>query len=300
MKAAKNSIDKTKVVITILLVVSIFTGCKDKTAIPEKKDQNIQQKLTVLSYNILEGMKTDISTNKQLFTAWVGIQNPDIFAIQEANGFTEVTLAELAKSYGHNYSALVKLTGYPVALTSKYPITEVERINNGMTHGFIIAKILDYNIVVLHLNPHNYEIRRSEIKIVLDKIAANKATSKLLVMGDFNSYSPLYAANFANGTLVNTLKQRELANPGQKYLDNGQLDFKVQQSVLDEGLLDVIYELEQKDPKNAKTINPTTNKIDYIYASKDLMPNVVSGNFIKDNFTAKYSDHLPIIIHLKR
>lgn len=294
-------ISKVSGLMAFMLLVAFLYGCKEKTGTPDKKDnkQNTQEKLTVLSYNILEGMKTDVSTKKQLFAAWVGIKNPDIFAIQEANGFTEETLATLAKSYGHNFSVLVKQTGYPVALTSKYPITAIERINTGMTHGFIIAKILDYNIVVLHLNPHNYEIRRAEIKIVLDKITANKATSKLLVMGDFNSYSALYTANFADGTLINTLKQKESATPGTKYLDNGKLEFKVQQSVLDFGLLDVIYQLEQKDPANAKIINPTKNKIDYIYASKDLMPSIVSGNFIKDDFTAKYSDHIPIIINLK-
>jgi len=287
--------------LALFFMLCITMGCSKESAKPVSKSvkQNPTQKLTVLSYNILEGMKTDVSTNKQLFVAWVGLQNPDIFAIQEANKFTEESLAALAKSYGHNYSAIVKLTGFPVALTSKYPIKDIERINTGMTHGFIIAKILDFNIVVLHLNPHNYETRRAEIKIVLDKIKANKATDKLLVMGDFNSYSPLYTANFADGVLVNTLRQRELANPSHKYLDNGQLDFKVQQSVLDFGLLDVIYQLEQLDPKNAKVINPTKNKIDYIYSSKDIMPYVVSGNFIKDDFTAKYSDHLPIIIHLK-
>lgn len=287
--------------ITLGLLLFTIVSCSKSSTKPEVKKviNNSAKTLTVLSYNILEGMKTDVSTNKQLFTAWVGIQNPDIFAIQEANKFTEESLNKLAKSYGHPYSAIVKLTGYPVALTSKYPITAIERVNTGMTHGFIIAKILDYNIVVLHLNPHNYEIRRSEIQIVLDKITENKATNKLLVMGDFNSYSPLYAANFANGTLVNTLRQREIANPGTKYLDNGELDFKVQQRVLDYGLLDIIYEFEKKDPQNAKIINPTTNKIDYIYCSNDLISTVESAHFIKDDFTKVYSDHLPIIIKLK-
>lgn len=259
-----------------------------------------QDYLRVLSYNILEGMKLDSTKGKRQFVKWVKDQDPDIFAIQEANKFTAESLAELAKSYGHNYSVLVKEKGYPTALTSRFPITDVEKINENITHGYITAKVNGYHIVVLHLNPHHYDIRRKEMAAILAKINENKATKKLIVMGDFNSNSPLDKANYADGALVKRLKEAKLKYAFHNNLVNGEeIDFEVQGSILDFGLVDIIKHLADTDPANAKEINPAKHRIDYIYVSKDLKSKVIRGKFIRDDFTKKFSDHLPIIIELK-
>lgn len=260
-----------------------------------------QRTFKVLSYNILEGMKTDKTTGKQGFVAWLKLQDPDVLALQEANGFTPQTLQELAESYGHKYSVLLKETGYPTAITSKYPIENAEKFTDKMTHGFIVAKILDYNFVVLHLNPHSYIKKRAEMKTVLDSIKTKNIGKKLLMMGDFNSFSSLYKDNFEDGISQSALRKRELTSNGKlKYLDNGEIDFEVQQTILDLGLIDVIYKLETENPAKAKDINPQKHKIDYIYCSKDIQSKIVSGTFIRDDFTKKHSDHLPIIIELKK
>lgn len=259
-----------------------------------------QDYLRVLSYNILEGMKLDTTKGKQQFVKWVKDQDPDIFAIQEANKFTAESLAALAKSYGHNYSVLVKEKGYPTALTSRFPITDVEKINENITHGYITAKVNGYHIVVLHLNPHHYDIRRKEIALILAKIKENKATKKLMVMGDFNSYSPLDKANYADGQLLKHIQDVQAKNKAHNNLINGEeLDFEVQGSIIDFGLVDILKHLAESDSLRAKEIIPGKNRIDYIYVSKDLKAKVVRGNFIKDEFTKKFSDHLPIIIELK-
>ena len=259
-----------------------------------------QNDMRVLSYNILEGMKLDTTKGKQQFVQWVKDQDPDIFAIQETNKFTAESLAALAKSYGHDYSVLVKEKGYPTALTSRFPITDVQKINDGITHGYITAKVNGYNIVVLHLNPHHYDIRRKEMAAILAKIKENKATKKLIVMGDFNSNSPLDKANYADGQLVKRLKEAKLKYAFHNNLVNGEeIDFEVQGSILDFGLVDIIKHLADSDPINAKEINPAKHRIDYIYVSKDLKSKVVRGKFIRDEFTKKFSDHLPIIIELK-
>lgn len=259
-----------------------------------------QDHIRVLSYNLLEGMKTDTTKGKQQFVKWVKDQDPDIFAIQEANKFTAESLAELAKSYGHDYSVLVKEKGYPTALTSRFPITDIEKINENITHGYITAKVNGYNVVVLHLNPHHYDIRRKEIAAILAKVKENKATKKLIVMGDFNSFSPLDKANYADGLAVKRFKDVQAKNKTQNNLVNGEeLDFEVQGSILDFGLVDLLKYLAERDPLNAKEIIPVKNRIDYIYVSKDLRSKVIRGNFIKDEFTKKFSDHLPIIIELK-
>ena len=261
---------------------------------------NAQQRMRVLSYNILEGMKTDTTVGKQHFVKWVKDQDPDIFAIQEANKFSPERLAALAKSYGHDFSVIVKVTGYPVALTSRYPITDIQTVNENMTHGFITAKIEGYNIVVLHLNPHDYEKRRQEMATILAKIKENKATKKLIVMGDFNANSPLDKANYADGQLLKRLKEAKIKNKKHNNLvDGAYIDFEVQGSVLDFGLIDILKHLAEIDSVNAKEIIPVKHRIDYIYVSKDLRAKVTKGQFIKDEFTSKASDHLPLIIELK-
>lgn len=260
-----------------------------------------QESLRILSYNILEGMKTDTTKGKQLFVKWINDQDPDILALQEANKFTPVTLAALAKSYGHDYSVIVKESGYPVALTSRFPITDIEKINENITHGYITAKVNGYNIVVLHLNPHHYDKRRAEIAAILAKIAANNAMKKLIVMGDFNSYSPLDKANLTDGLVVKRYKEAKLKYKTHNNLVNGEeLDLQVQESILDFGLTDILKYLADSDPGNAKEVIPGKYRIDYIYVSKDLKKKVIRGKFIRDDFTKKFSDHLPLIIELKQ
>ncbi|MFD1630415.1 endonuclease/exonuclease/phosphatase family protein [Pseudopedobacter beijingensis] len=274
-----------------LLFILLFICCLSLSA----------QSFKIISYNILEGMKMDTSQKKQKFVEWLKHQNPDILAIQEANKFTEQSLSELAKSYGHPYAVLVKESGYPTALTSKYPIENIEKVNEGITHGFIAAQIKGINIVVLHLNPHDYQRRRNEIKQITDKISKKFDKKNLLVMGDFNSFTPLEKEVFDNGVVLSNIKKAQQRSNGRhNNLINGEeLDFEVQQHLLDYDLVDVLKELEKKDPKNAYNIIPQTYRIDYIYCSKDMIKKVKSGLFIRDYFTKKYSDHLPIAIEIK-
>lgn len=251
-----------------------------------------QDKFKVISYNILEGMKNDTTTGKQVFTDWVRSYAPDILALQECNKFTQLSLEEMAARYGHPYAVLVKTTGYPVGITSKYPIVNVQKVTDNMTHGFIVCKIKDLNVIVLHLNPHKYKKRREEIREILGTMAAAPDRKKWMIMGDFNSFSPLDKDNYKDGNAL-----RSLQEAARKYsyhdnlIDGKSLDFEVQQQILDFGMKDA-----------GKTIEPTDlpkRRIDYIYVSKDLIKQVTAAHFIRDGFTANHSDHKPIIMELK-
>ena len=101
-------------------------------------------------------MKLDKDTNYDNFVAWVSEQAPDILAIEETNGFTKETLTALANRWGHSHAEICKETGYPVSLTSKYPIEVISRIRKGVSHGGIHAQIKGINILVLHLYPQSY------------------------------------------------------------------------------------------------------------------------------------------------
>ncbi len=252
-----------------------------------------QEASRIISYNILEGMKTDTTPGKQEFAKWVKEKDPDILALQECNQLTEASLLEIARSYGHSNVVIVKRQGYPTGLTSKYPITNVRRITNNLTHGAIFARVKDLNIAVVHLNPHNYQTRRSEIGIILNEIAAAPSRKNWIVMGDFNSLSPLDKDNYADGKLAEMLRERAVEHPNQKNLVEGKfLDFEVQQKVLDFGLKDAGKIMDTEHRMRG-------SRIDYIYVSADLMPRVSTAHFIYDPFTQKYSDHRPVLLELK-
>lgn len=261
-----------------------------------------QSTFKVLSYNILEGMKTDTSKGKQLFVAWVKDKNPDVLALQECNGFTQKTLEELAASYGHNYAVIVKENGYPVGITSRFPILDIRKVNENMTHGFITAVINGYNFCVLHLNPHKYLKRRAEIAQIMQTLALHEPEKKWLIMGDFNSLSPLDSQRVAAGDYVQRAKKGAQQYAHVANLVNGaEVDYQVQQHILDAGFVDAGYVYDKTvQQKNGKSGIRSNARIDYIYLSKDLARKMLYCRFIYDDFTAKYSDHNPVILEIKK
>jgi exodeoxyribonuclease-3 len=251
-----------------------------------------QSTMKVLSYNILEGMVTDTTKGKKIFVEWIKDKNPDVVALQECNGFTQKTLEELAASYGHDYAVIVKENGYPVGITSRYPIINIQKVNENMTHGFITASINGYNFCVLHLNPHKYSKRRREIAQILQTLALQH--KQWLVMGDFNSLSPLDSQRVAKSNFIIRQQEAALKNPAISNLVDGQyVDYAVQQAILDADFTDAGYTYD-------KSLILSNTRIDYIYLSKNLVKKMLYCKFIYDDFTKKYSDHKPVILELKK
>lgn len=261
-----------------------------------------QQSFKVISYNILEGMKTDTTKGKQQFVEWVKKHDPDVLALQECNGFTQRSLEELARTYGHPYAVIVKETGFPTGITSKYPIADIKKVNENMTHGFIMAKIAGYNFVVLHLNPHRYQKRREEMATILNNIELEAAKNNWLIMGDFNSHTPLDKDRFKPGYIESRHKAAKEKNPNiENLVDGERIDFLVQQRMLDAGFVDagLRYDESQKS-KTGKSVIRTNSRIDYIYTSKDLAKKIDYCAFMYDDFTKIFSDHVPVMLELKK
>ncbi|SJZ48971.1 exodeoxyribonuclease-3 [Chitinophaga eiseniae] len=264
-------------------------------------DAQAQAPLRVLSYNILEGMVTDTTKGKEVFVQWVKQFNPDMVALQECNKFTQKTLEELAATWGHPYAVIVKENGYPTGLTSRYPITNIQKVTENMTHGFIMANVLDYNIVVLHLNPHKFRKRREEIANILANIAQKKDKHGWVLMGDFNSNTPLDMARLDTNRIKAAHLNAVKKNPKIENLEDGSIDFKVQQHLLDAGFVDALYAYDRAErATGGKDTIRSKSRIDYIYLSKDLAKKVKTCHFIYDDFTAKYSDHRPVYMELKK
>ena len=252
--------------------------------------------LKVLSYNVLEGMKLDKANDYNNFVTWVSEQAPDIMAIEETNGFTKEKLTALSARWGHPYAEMCKENGFPVSITSKYPIEVVSRILDGVWHGGIHVKIKGINILVLHLYPFSYTpsgsnaangdaYRLEEIQTYLDNTIRKYPNEKYwLMMGDFNSFSPLDKNDLSGGNTIN---------------------YQVHQTILDNGYRDPVREMNINFVRSCPTIyggwtGPTESykgsRIDFIYASGEAMRNMLNAQILMDNFTDNYSDHYPVTV----
>jgi exodeoxyribonuclease-3 len=253
----------------------------------------------LITYNVMDGMSKDATPGKTQFGAWLKAQAPDIVGFQELNDFTDDKLKALAASYGHPFSVLMDRGKYKVGITSKHPIFGVQIVNEGMAHGFIMAQIQGYHIVVAHLDPHNYLHRREEIKTILAAINAARRdpSEKWIIMGDLNSFSPLDKEFYATD---DRRRQRDMADAkvhsyNHNLVNGDAIDYDAQKAILDNQFVDSFHAIKDNQLHSSET----TGRIDYIYVTSNLASNIVTANFIRDAFTAKHSDHVPMCLILK-
>lgn len=288
-------------------------SCQEKTFsdlnVNHETEELKTNSLKVISYNVLEGMKLDAENNYVQFIDWVKGQNPDIFAIQEANGFTEEELKNMAKQWGHNYVVTnceyPGASTYPVALTSKHEIKDIKHIVDNVYHGGIWANICGIEVVTLHLYPFSDirdniewdkpkdidgdgdidgdDYRLHEINIYMgETIMKNPLRPNWLMMGDFNSVSPLDKEQYSN-------------NPSYEVHKN---------------ILDIYTDLVMCMHNNFCRSLPTTyaggdgndangKRYDFIYGSEVLTRDLLKADIIHDDFTENYSDHYPIAVEIR-
>lgn len=266
--------------------------------------------LRLISYNILEGMKLDKANNYDNLVAWVNKMNPDILAFEEANKITQTMMEGLAKRWGHDYvvTNLKSDDNYPVALTSKYPIQVRDKIIENVSHGAIFATIKGINIVVLHLWPQPYarggetgawaadknndydrdgdvdgdDYRLSEMKIFLDRtIRMYPKETKWLMMGDFNSRSPL-----------------------DKPFYSTPMNYDVHNYILANNYIDTVREMHKEWLRSFPTVysgysGQLGGRIDYIYGTQVMIRDIVRATHIYDDFTDNYSDHYPVMLDFR-
>lgn len=263
--------------------------------------------LRVITYNILEGMKLDTANGKPNFVAWVKQMDPDVMALQEVTNFTQASLEKLAEQYGHRYAVLlIEGEKFPVAITSKYPILHVQKVSDNMDRGFITATIQGFNIVSVHLTPFDYRKRAQEIDLMLAHIKAQPLTQNWIVMGDFNTLSPVDSSHYSDGRMIANYQAYEKKYaPIQKLVD-GKIDYSVIEKVHNAGFTDILHKLH---PQFVKTVHPkkfepktgadVSHRIDFIFVSKDLVKKAATARVLVDEFTDNYSDHYPVLFELK-
>ncbi len=289
---AKSVLVKTA---CFLLVIVSLVSCKKKEETASEVDT-----IKVLSYNIYEGFRGDQTTITN-FRKWADTLKADVIAFQEMKYFTKESLKTFAAEIGYPYTVMFHESGLPVALVSRYPITNIKVVPSDL--HLIEAQILGYHFFVIHLNAATYEKRQQEMAVIMERVNKISDKEKILMMGDFNNMSPQDAKDYDNTSKMNLVAQSEINNPGTKILNNGKIDYSVIQTLLDNGFYDTWKMFRTGYEKSAPTKLRTHNnytRIDYIFANKALSNDFAKSYMIKDEFTDYASDHYPMVFIYKK
>ena len=294
---------------TKLKIVALISGIILSTSSAFASLEDAKQ-LKIISYNVYNGMKLDESEGKQKYIDWAKAQDADIIAWQEMNFFTREKLEKFAASYGHKYAILLKESPedaafFPVAITSKYPIINVNKVVDNLWHGALYADIGNYHFVVTHMNPFWTAKRIDEINLIIDSIKYSRdPKGKWIIAGDLNSFSPADKSDYDKSTLLEDIKEKQKKRPILENLVDGKLSYTVQQNLLDAGFIDALKIKHKEFIATAPTKvfydqASVPLRYDYIYVSPPLKNNVIDVQVIKDDFTDKYSDHYPVQMIIK-
>jgi len=250
----------------------------------------------VISYNILVGFR-DSSVGRflpgcrreQKISAWLASQQPDVVALQEMNGYTAARLKTLAAGWGHAHVALLKENGYPVALTSRSPITDVQRLRKNLHHGMLRLTTGGIDYVVVHFRPHpGIDYKTAEARTALECYQqALAAGRQAIVLGDFNSIHPVDARRFSTAARTRYEKWR--------YLIADDLPAEIaMQPLLDAGAVDV-FDAHGDVPKELPL-----PRIDFLLASPELAATAQTSRWLCEPEFLRWSDHPPVVADFKK
>lgn len=271
--------------------VSLLSGQKAKTILQLSKPF---EKLTILNYNVLQGFENN-QEKKDRFIAWVKKINPDIILFQELNYFKESTLVAFTEQFGHPYAVMTKESGYPTGISSRFPIRGVDRILQGLTHGYVVASVKDLTLFSIHLSPSSLSDRISEMNIILKREEQLPDDALTLISGDFNSYSQydkdMYGPNFEADMLARN--------------KNVPVDFTATNAIISAGFSDtqaIFNSPFKRTIPTAKYLTPgiAGARYDYVYINNNLSQYCKSSEIIHDPVTDELSDHYPVLITVSR
>lgn len=290
--------------------------------------------LRILYWNIQNGMWWDQGNNYDNFVAFVKKYDPDICVWCEAESIYTTGTADyakaadrylyytrpgnwttLAKRYGHSYTQRGGRTDeYPQEITSKYPITQVQALTSGLTHGAghfqITVNGTRLNIVTTHPYPQNCNVGNHTTEA--QKTSDNKRLSemKTIVSNTFNNST--YASE-SNWMLIGDFNSNSPQDCWFGGYDRTNIAFAPQQYLLDNtDLQDVLYDFWNADDLCtfcSTTLNATDRK-DNIYASPGIFDQVQRAIVVNDQWTYNIvslgisnfkspSDHRPILLDIE-
>lgn len=268
--------------------------------------------LKFINYNVLHGFNND-SVLTARYVNWIKKANPDVIAYQELNGYTQDSLEELAKRYGHPYAVLNTGVTHPIGLTSRYPIVMVQHITTNMWHSYLYGNINGVHFFVTHLSPFEVQLRRADADRILAHAKLLPANDQIIISGDFNAMAARDSAYF-DKTLLGAMRKSEGRREPKSglpivkgktiyrnNLDNGQIDYTVTNRMLAAGFKDAFYLTNKKYKHSAPTRGHAGNewkqhRIDYIWVNDAMAKKVKMADIIQDEETHYLSDHYPVVL----
>ena len=294
-----------------------------------KQDDN---NMRLLYWNIQNGMWDGQNDNYDGFVEFVKAQDPDICvwceaqsiwktdsdeAMEEGDRYLVDHWGELAARYGHQYWGIGgHRDNYPQVITSKYPITYVDKIvgeepDKVVSHGAGWATIKKngktVNIVTLHTWPQVYaykaadrrasieenggdKYRAMEIQYICEHTIGTdpKAENQMwMMMGDFNARSRVDNDVYGYADDDSRLLVHDYIRANTPYIDV----------------------IKEKYPDEFKpSVGSKSSRIDFVYCTKPLYDRITFANIIWDDYTTpvrdpqglsnfwRPSDHLPIVV----
>ena len=247
-----------------------------------------QKPLKIINWNVLYGFNHGQSVDAG--TRWLNDQQPDIAAFQELNGISEAQLKEIAQNWEHSFAVTHKENGFPVGLTSKFPITVHERKVEGFHHGYLHAETAGIHFFVVHFWPGKYQ----EADVILHQARALlKDGERVIVLGDFNGSSRRDEDFLIKHAI---LRERD-------YIYNDKLEAA--------GFIDLVakHDPEAKiscpSPitiprwsKDLKELKQKQYRIDFIFADPALAKRSVTGTIHLSPELDRISDHYPVVMEI--
>jgi len=261
----------------------------------------------VISYNVLDGFTTH-SHRRERVADWLAGRRADVVALCELNQYTEDRLRRECRHWGHEHAVQLKLDGYPTGLTSRTPITDVQRVTEGFHHGVLHGRTAGIDFLVIHLSPHEFRVRQAEASRIAEWVGRLLADGRrVIVLGDFNSLSPADRPLYEACGLLDYHRGRA-ASRTDRNLNDGQPDFTVHQTLLDAGLTDVVARHVPLGPGRitcaTALIRPPDadetawqrgqRRIDFLLADAELASRSRAARVFNDASMDALSDHYPI------
>lgn len=264
-----------------------------KTLIKQKDN------LRIASFNILKGGEKRL---KDISKTIKGI-NPDVCGILEAVEWQnkKTFYKKFANNLGYDFFDLVIANSkYNIAIFSKIPI-QMKTIRKGIRH--VIPEVIikdgsykNFHIFFVHFSPASEDARLLEVEELKKHI---RKSSKAIVIGDYNSLSPLDPYN--KKELLKIFKKNNIV----KYGIN-KLRFDVINKIESLELIDATKYLKYPfitttpTPSN-KDISHTANiRIDYAFLSKNILKYLKKVEVVKSRVADTASDHYPIYIEFSK
>ena len=185
-----------------------------------------------------------------------------------------------------------------------------------MHHGGLHCNTKGIDVFVIHFHPGSYPRRREEVAIVLEKLKGVRADNdKYIVLGDFNSQSPMDADLYdPGGTLLKRLRESNKDKPLKGNLFHGNLDYAVMSSFLAFPMIDVCQKytsgIKERGSFPGRVLGDLHNeseeelidrmeRIDYIMVSPELADNCINAKVCNGEENYYLSDHYPVYAEFK-